>query len=97
MPAFRSAPLGRRLNGVFALTPDELPLVGPTGVEGLWCAEAWVTHAGGVGRQLANMLLKTGDLLVEPERLDRRRFASWSDQKVRDTALGHHQGVCDAH
>ncbi|MFG2209663.1 NAD(P)/FAD-dependent oxidoreductase [Streptomyces sp. NPDC048638] len=25
VPAFRQAPLGRRLNGVFALTPDELP------------------------------------------------------------------------
>ncbi|MGW7522782.1 NAD(P)/FAD-dependent oxidoreductase [Streptomyces sp. NPDC054783] len=98
VPAFRSAPLGRRLNGVFALTPDELPLVGPTGVDGLWCAEAsWVTHAGGVGRQLANMLLETGDLLVEPERLDPCRFASWSDQKVRDTALGHYRGIYDAH
>lgn len=98
VPVFRTAPRGRRLNGVFALTPDELPLVGPAGVAGLWCAEAsWVTHAGGVGRQLANMLLDTGDLLVDPERLAPGRFASWSDEKIRETALGHYRGIYDAH
>ncbi|MEU2928703.1 FAD-dependent oxidoreductase [Streptomyces sp. NPDC007251] len=98
VPAFRSAPSGPRLNGVFALTPDELPLVGPTGVEGLWCAEAsWVTHAAGVGRQLAHMLLETGDPLVDPARLAPDRFSSWSDQRIRETALGHYRGIYDAH
>lgn len=99
VPAFREAPRGRRLNGVFALTPDEIPLVGPAAeVAGLWFAEAsWVTHAGGVGRQLANMLLETGNLLVGPERLAPGRFATWSDDKIRETALGHYQGIYDAH
>ncbi|WP_231911146.1 MULTISPECIES: NAD(P)/FAD-dependent oxidoreductase [Streptomyces] len=99
VPAFRTAPRGRHLNGVFAMTPDELPLVGPAaGLAGLWFAEAsWVTHAGGVGRQFANMLLETGDLLVDPDRLAPDRFSSWSDQKVRDTALAHYQGIYDAH
>ncbi|MDQ1013349.1 glycine/D-amino acid oxidase-like deaminating enzyme [Streptomyces sp. V4I23] len=99
VPAFREAPWGRGLNGVFALTPDEIPLVGPaTEVVGLWFAEAsWVTHAGGVGRQLANMLLETGNLLVDPERLAPGRFATWSNDKIRETALGHYQGIYDAH
>jgi glycine/D-amino acid oxidase-like deaminating enzyme len=99
VPAFRDAALGRRLNGVFAMTPDELPLVGPSAaLPGLWLAEAsWVTHAGGVGRQLANMLLDTGDLLVAPERLAPDRFTHWSDEKIRETALGHYQGIYDAH
>nr|WP_228079275.1 FAD-dependent oxidoreductase [Streptomyces sp. MA3_2.13] len=99
VPVFRTAPVGRRLNGVFALTPDELPLVGPAaGVAGLWCAEAsWVTHAGGVGRQLASQLLETGDPLVDPERLAPDRFASWSDERISATALGHYQGIYDAH
>jgi glycine/D-amino acid oxidase-like deaminating enzyme len=90
---------GRRLNGVFALTPDELPFVGPApGVPGLWCAEAsWVTHAGGVGRQLANMPLGTGDLLVEPERLAPGRFDEWSDERIRDTALTHYRGIYEVH
>jgi glycine/D-amino acid oxidase-like deaminating enzyme len=99
VPAFRTAPQGRRLNGVFAMTPDEVPLVGPaSGVADLWFAEAsWVTHAGGVGRQLANMLLETGDLLVDPDRLSPGRFASWSDEQIHETALGHYQGVYDVH
>jgi glycine/D-amino acid oxidase-like deaminating enzyme len=99
VPAFRRTPLGRRLNGVFAMTPDEIPLVGPAaGVPGLWFAEAsWVTHAGGVGRQLANMLLGTGDVLVDPGRLAPGRFDGWSEEKVRDAALGHYRGIYDAH
>ena len=99
VPAFREAPQGRRLNGVFALTPDELPLVGPAAaLPGLWFAEAsWVTHAGGVGRQLANMLLETGDLLVTPERLAPDRFTHWTDGKTREIALGHYQGIYDTH
>jgi glycine/D-amino acid oxidase-like deaminating enzyme len=99
VPAFRGAPLGRRLNGAFALTPDEIPLVGPAAeVPGLWFAEAsWVTHAGGVGRQLANMLMETGDVLVDPDRLAPHRFTHWSKAKIRDTALGHYQGIYDTH
>jgi glycine/D-amino acid oxidase-like deaminating enzyme len=99
VPVFRTVPGGRRLNGAFALTPDELPLVGPaSGVVGLWFAEAsWVTHAGGVGRQLANMLLETGELLVDPARLAPCRFASWSDRWIHETALAHYQGIYETH
>lgn len=48
----------RRLNGVFAMTPDNLPLLGPVGgLAGLWVAEAlWVTHAGGAAAALAAMM-----------------------------------------
>ncbi|QKW07741.1 FAD-binding oxidoreductase [Streptomyces sp. NA04227] len=99
VPAFRAAPLGRRLSGVFAMTPDELPLVGPApGVAGLWCAEAsWVTHAGGVGRQLAAMLLQVGELLVDPDRLAPGRFTSWSENRIHEAALAHYQGIYEAH
>ncbi|MEU6816844.1 FAD-dependent oxidoreductase [Streptomyces sp. NPDC046860] len=99
VPAFRTAPRGRRLNGVFAMTPDELPLVGPAaGVPGLWFAEAsWVTHAGGVGHQLARMLLDEGDLLVDPARLAPDRFATWSERRVQDAALAHYQGIYETH
>lgn len=93
------APRGRRLNGVFALTPDEVPLAGPAaGVPGLWFAGASpVTHAGGVGRQRENMLLVTADLLVDPDRPAPDRFDAWSDREIRESALGHYQGIYDAH
>jgi glycine/D-amino acid oxidase-like deaminating enzyme len=99
VPVFRTAPRGHRLNGVFALTPDELPLVGPApGVAGLWFAEAsWVTHAGGVGRQLANMMLETGELLVDPARLAPCRFASWNGRRIHDAALAHYRGIYETH
>lgn len=44
-----------RLNGVFAMTPDNLPLLGPVAdVPGLWVAEAiWVTYAAGAADALA--------------------------------------------
>ncbi|GAB2912973.1 NAD(P)/FAD-dependent oxidoreductase [Streptomyces mayteni] len=98
VPAFREAPIERRVNGVFALTPDEVPLVGPTALPGLWCAEAsWVTHAGGVGRQIATMLLGAGEPPVDPGRLAPGRFDDWSDVKVRETALGNYRGIYDTH
>ncbi|KFZ02113.1 hypothetical protein V501_09661, partial [Pseudogymnoascus sp. VKM F-4519 (FW-2642)] len=50
----------RKLNGVFAVTPDGLPVVGPVaGVKGLWVAAGvWVTHAMGAAGLVAKMVLK---------------------------------------
>lgn len=47
-----------KINGVFAVTPDNLPLLGPVdGVEGLWMAAAiWVTHAAGAARLLDHII-----------------------------------------
>ncbi|RJQ80420.1 FAD-binding oxidoreductase [Pseudonocardiaceae bacterium YIM PH 21723] len=91
IPAFRGTPLGRRLNGVYALTPDELPIAGPaTGLPGLWFAEAcWVTQAGGVGKYLAELLLDKREPLAS---LAPERFDSWSADRVWDTALENYAG-----
>lgn len=84
---------------MFAPTPDEIPLAGLAAeVAGLWFAKAsWVPHSGGCGRQIASMLLKTGNFLVDPERLAPGHFATWSDEEARGTALGHYQGIYDVH
>lgn len=49
LPAATRPPVADRLNGVFAMTADNLPLLGPVpAVAGLWAAQAlWVTHAAG--------------------------------------------------
>lgn len=58
-PSLREARVASRLNGVFSMTPDGGPLLGPVaGRQGLWIAEAvWITHAGGVGLAVAEALL----------------------------------------
>jgi glycine/D-amino acid oxidase-like deaminating enzyme len=41
LPPVRRFTPEKRLNGVFAMTPDNLPLLGPVGdIGGLWVAEA---------------------------------------------------------
>ncbi|OBT47887.1 hypothetical protein VE00_01561 [Pseudogymnoascus sp. WSF 3629] len=59
----------RKLNGVFAVTPDGLPIAGPVGdIKGLWVAAGvWVTHAIGVVELIAKMVLK-----------EEREIAVWS-------------------
>ncbi|SDM62644.1 NAD(P)/FAD-dependent oxidoreductase [Allokutzneria albata] len=99
VPALRTADVEKRINGVFALTPDELPLVGPVPeVRGLWLAEgSWVTHAGGVGKLLAEQLLGLSSGFVDPARLAPARFAGWSADRVAKAALPHYRGIYLTH
>ncbi|WP_239096813.1 FAD-dependent oxidoreductase [Streptomyces sp. SID11385] len=95
VPALRGRRIGRRLNGVYALTPDALPLAGPLpGLPRVWVAEGcWVTQAGGLGAQLARQLGGEGEPLVDPARLDPGRFEGWDVDRVRTAALRHYRGV----
>jgi glycine/D-amino acid oxidase-like deaminating enzyme len=47
-------------NGIFAVTPDNLPLVGKAKATGnLWlCAAVWVTHAAGAAKLVARQLVR---------------------------------------
>src|SRR5581483_2147665 len=57
-PALGRAELAYTINGMFSFTPDGQSLLGPSlDVRGFWVAEAvWVTHAGGVGRVIAEWM-----------------------------------------
>jgi heterotetrameric sarcosine oxidase gamma subunit len=57
-PMVRGRPIVESFNGMFSFTPDGNPLLGPhPEVEGLWLAEAvWITHAGGVGKAMAEWM-----------------------------------------
>lgn len=58
LPATRDAKIEEGINGLFSFTTDDMPLLGPTSVEGFWVAEAvWVTHSAGVGRAMAEWLV----------------------------------------
>jgi glycine cleavage system T protein len=74
-PCFREIDLPYRINGMFSFTPDGNPLVGESlDVRGFWVAEAvWVTHGGGVGRVVAE-LLSEEPTSVDLRELDLHRF-----------------------
>jgi glycine cleavage system T protein len=75
LPALRDVPMRRSFNGLMSFTPDGFPLLGQTGaVQGLWLAQAiWVTHAGGCGRALAE-LMTYGDASIDLHEADPERF-----------------------
>jgi glycine cleavage system aminomethyltransferase T/glycine/D-amino acid oxidase-like deaminating enzyme len=57
LPATQDVDYAATENGIFVFTPDGMPAVGPTKVDGLWSALAiWWTHSGGYGRIVAEWM-----------------------------------------
>ncbi|WP_408960606.1 FAD-dependent oxidoreductase [Natrinema sp. 74] len=58
LPATAGKELEHKYNGMFAESPNGLPVMGPVQkYDGLWTAAAiWVTHAGGAGKALAEWM-----------------------------------------
>jgi aminomethyltransferase len=58
LPATADKDLEHKYNGMFAESPNGLPVMGPVQeYDGLWTAAAiWVTHAGGAGKALAEWM-----------------------------------------
>jgi glycine cleavage system aminomethyltransferase T/glycine/D-amino acid oxidase-like deaminating enzyme len=57
LPATQDTEYMAAENGIFVFTPDGMPAVGPTTVDGLWSALAiWWTHSGGYGRIVAEWM-----------------------------------------
>jgi len=78
-----------RLNGVFSMTADNLPLLGPSeAVGGLWIAEAlWVTHAAGAAQALAQLMTGTAPAVDGLDALRPDRFAGQPADALTDRAL----------
>jgi glycine cleavage system aminomethyltransferase T/glycine/D-amino acid oxidase-like deaminating enzyme len=86
LPATADAEYAVTENGIFVFTPDGMPAVGPTTVDGLWSALAiWWTHSGGYGRIVAEWMendvprLPSG--MVDTGGIHVRRFAPHAGQK----------------
>ena len=75
-----------------SFTPDGFPLLGEAGgVRGLWLAEAiWVTHAGGAGRALAE-LMTSGEIGLDMHECDPERFDGHGTSKAYARARGAQQ------
>jgi len=74
-PALANAELTYKINGMFSFTPDAGPVIGESNkAKGFWVAEAvWVTHGGGVGKVVAD-LLTTGVTSFDLHEADIHRF-----------------------
>ncbi|KAL4797887.1 FAD dependent oxidoreductase [Aspergillus venezuelensis] len=88
-----------KFNGIFAMTPDNMPLVGqiPT-VEGLFMAAAvWVTHAAGSAKFLTKML--NGEVVDETVRkaLDPTRFVGHNSESLERESLNCYNSIYSTH
>ena len=85
LPEARFTP-EQRVNGVFAMTPDNLPFLGRhPGMDGVWIALAlWVTHAAGATALLAAALADDASM---PDELSTDRFAGQDPAKLQVDAL----------
>ncbi|MFC6722953.1 FAD-dependent oxidoreductase [Halobium palmae] len=71
LPATDGADLDYKYNGMYSTAPNGLPVLGPVeGYNGLWTAMgSWVTHAGGVGKAVAEWMVN-GVPRLDDERID---------------------------
>ena len=75
IPALKDAGIAHVFNGLFSFTPDGFSLLGESpDVRGFWSAEAvWITHAGGVGRAMAEWIVE-GAPSIDLRESDLNRF-----------------------
>jgi glycine cleavage system aminomethyltransferase T/glycine/D-amino acid oxidase-like deaminating enzyme len=66
----------RTFNGIFAFSVDGMPIIGESRTRGLWTAVAsWLTHAGGVGKSLAEWMV-VGETEWDLRQCHLHRFAA---------------------
>ncbi len=79
VPCLDGVELTRKFNGLFSFTPDGFPILGEAPqLKGFWSAQAvWITHAGGVGRAVAEWMVN-GEPTMDLRECDIARFHSHS-------------------
>jgi sarcosine oxidase subunit beta len=92
VPAFADAALVRAYAGVRALTPDDLPVLGPVEDHpGLWLSVGWgghgFMHAPGGARVLADLLLTGRTGALHAQALSLRRFRAGGALPKEKTAF----------
>jgi dimethylglycine oxidase len=91
LPALAETPIVEAFNGLMAFPPDGMPLLGASRVRGLWLGQAiWVTHAGGAGRALAE-LMANGHVDVDLHECDPTRFEGFGCSRAYWRARGAQQ------
>jgi len=94
VPEAHRWPVAKRHNGLFAMTADNLPLVGPhRQLDGVWSAEAiWVTHAAGAAAGLVALMFdEPGTEWLDVLAPD--RFAGQPAAELRRQALSRYRDI----
>ena len=98
LPTLKGVGLTRKFNGLFSFTTDGFPVLGESSqVKGFWSAQAvWITHAGGVGRAVAEWIVN-GEPTLDLRECDVRRFYphALSRRYVRARAAQQYREVYD--
>ena len=98
LPSLQGVGLRRQFNGLFSFTMDGFPVLGESlQVRGFWSAQAvWITHAGGVGRVVAEWIVN-GEPTFDLRECDLRRFQPYalSRSYVRARAAQQYREVYD--
>ena len=98
LPALKGVGLTRKFNGLFSFTTDGFPVLGESPqVKGFWSAQAvWITHAGGVGKAVAEWIVN-GEPTLDLRECDIRRFHphALSRTYVRARAAQQYREVYD--
>ena len=98
MPSLNRVGLTRTLNGIFSFTNDGFPVLGESPhLPGFWSAQAvWITHAGGVGKAVAEWIVE-GEPTTDLHECDIRRFHphALSRPYVRARAAQQYREVYD--
>ena len=98
LPVLEGAGLTRKFNGLFSFTNDGFPVLGESpDVRGFWSAQAvWITHAGGVGRAVAEWIVN-GEPTADLRECDITRFHphALSRPYVRARAAQQYREVYD--
>lgn len=94
LPACAGSGFARAFNGMFGFTIDDRPILGETpAVRGLWFGlGAWVTHAGGVGRTLAEWMVSgTPDCDVHGVNINRFHEHQQNGRFIHQRSATHYQ------
>ena len=98
LPGLKGVGLTRKFNGVFSFTTDGFPILGESPqVQGFWSAQAvWITHAGGVGKAVAEWIVN-GEPTTDLRECHIRRFHphALSRPYVRARAAQQYREVYD--
>ena len=98
LPSLKGAGLTRKFNGLFSFTTDGFPVLGESPhLAGFWSAQAvWITHAGGVGKAVAEWIVD-GESTTDLRECDIRRFHAHAFDRsyVRARAAQQYREVYD--